>query len=88
VRLIHKAADTVRDYLHKILRMVWQDGESFDGKRPFGNSSWEYELYSPLVKHGAIKGTFDEEYGDLDDFDESEANKAIFDAIDFLFLKP
>jgi hypothetical protein len=34
---------TVRDYLFKILMMVWDEG--FDGKRPFGNSGWDHELY-------------------------------------------
>ena len=31
-------AKTIRGYLGKILEKVWAEGESFSGKRPFGNS--------------------------------------------------
>jgi hypothetical protein len=47
---------TVRDYLRILLETLWDKGESFGGKRPFGNSNWEYELYRPLVDAGYIKG--------------------------------
>ncbi len=43
-------AATVRDYLKALLRGVWNEGEGFNGKRPFGNSSWEYEVFSALAK--------------------------------------
>lgn len=52
---------TVREYLKKILLAVWDDGESFSGKRPFGNSGWEYDIYSALIKSGHIQGELDED---------------------------
>ncbi len=52
---------TVRDYLRLLLETVWEEKEGFSGKRPFGNSGWEYELYAPLIQCGAIQGTLDEE---------------------------
>jgi hypothetical protein len=48
-------AKTVRDYLQRLLRGVWIDGEGFDGKRPFGNSGWQQEIYETLIKAEFIK---------------------------------
>ncbi len=32
------------------------EGEGFSGKRPFGNSCWESDLYWPLAKADVIEG--------------------------------
>lgn len=53
---------TVREYLRMLLMAVWNEGEGFSGKRPFGNSGWENDIYAPLVKAGFIDGTLDQ-YG-------------------------
>lgn len=45
---------TVRQYLHMLMRELWDEQESFSGKRPFGNSDWEFDLYMPLAKAGYI----------------------------------
>lgn len=37
-------ADTVKEYLVELLSTLWNEGEGFSGKRPFGTSGWEYEL--------------------------------------------
>src|SRR6185503_13299798 len=50
---------SVREYLAALLLGVWKEGEGFDGKRPFGNSGWHYELCKPLVRAGFIKGKLD-----------------------------
>lgn len=52
---------TVRGYLRELLLTLWEEGEGFSGKRPFGNSGWEYELYAPLVKSGFVSGELDED---------------------------
>jgi hypothetical protein len=31
---------TIRDYLRILLETLWEEGEGFSGKRPFGNSGW------------------------------------------------
>lgn len=51
---------SVREYLCALLSLVWKEGEGFDGKRPFGNSGWHYEVYKPLIAAGFIKGKLDE----------------------------
>ena len=52
---------TIRDYLHLLLKTLWKEGESFSGKRPFGNSDWEDDLFKPLVVNGFVRGEVDEE---------------------------
>jgi hypothetical protein len=46
---------TVRGYLVELLARLWERGESFSGKHPFGNSGWEDELVAPLVASGAAR---------------------------------
>jgi hypothetical protein len=52
---------SVREYLRLLLMGVWDEGECFDGKRPFGYSDWESDIYDPLVKAGFMAGTIDRE---------------------------
>lgn len=76
-------ANTIREYLKALLIKLWEEGEGFSGKRPFGNSGWEYPLYTALVTKGAVKGSLDEE-GYLDTCDHKSANQLIFKAIEEL----
>lgn len=64
-------AATVRDYLKTLLAKLWEEEESFSGKRPLGNSGWQYDLYKPLVQAGLVAA--------VDDRDA--AHKMIADAI-------
>src|SRR5678815_5011153 len=79
-------AATIRDYLVKLLTAVWTEGECFSGKRPFGNSSWEYDLHEPLARAGYVTMTFDED-GYIDkyaDDQEKRGNALILSAIEAL----
>lgn len=82
VRFNSDAGDdlTVRDYLRTLLMTLWEEGEGFSGKRPFGNSSWEFDLYKPLIEGGFIPGTLDED-GYLKTFDEKFAYAYVCDLI-------
>jgi len=75
------SAETVKDYLIKLMLVLWEEGEGFSGKRPFGNSGWQYDLYTALAKAGIISADIDEEYGDVLDFDRELADKYIQAAI-------
>lgn len=77
---------TIGGYLQKLLASVWENGECFDGKRPFGNSGWEYELYQALAMAGKIKHTYDDIYDDYDNYDKGAANKLISEAIKSLLM--
>lgn len=78
---------TVGEYLAKLLAAVWEEGESFSGKRPFGNSDWEYEVYAALIKAGAIDGALDE-WGYITRVDERAAHKLVANTIRLAFVLP
>jgi hypothetical protein len=77
-------AKTVGQYLMLLLEGLWENGEAFSGKRPFGNSGWQYEIYEALVASGAVSGELDED-GLLDSVDNEEAHKVVLSAIKYLF---
>lgn len=66
-------AATVRDYLIKLLALVWAEDEGFDGKRPFGNSGWTYDLMEALMNAGIVAKD-----------DDDTAHQLIADAIQHL----
>lgn len=72
-------AETVGDYLKKLLLKLWSEREGFSGKRPFGNSGWHYELYIAIANAGLIDAEFED--GDLIDFDRKSADEIIEKAI-------
>lgn len=67
---------SLREYLCALLAKLWEEGESFSGKRPFGNSGWDYDVYTFLVKGGAVAGELDDD-GYIVDFDRTAANKLV-----------
>lgn len=77
---------TIREYLYSLLYELWKEGECFSGKRPFGNSGWEYDLYKPLVEAKLVKGKLDE-FGFIEEVDEKKANKIVFDLIRAMCLE-
>jgi hypothetical protein len=41
---------TVRGYLCQLLHDLWREEESFESKRPFGNSGWQSDLIDPIME--------------------------------------
>ncbi len=80
----HPDETTIGDYFRLLLTELWREGECFNGKRPFGNSGWEWDLYKPLVKAGVVKGALDEEgWPEVESRDD--ANKIVQSLIDACF---
>jgi len=73
----------IRDYFKALLSTLWREGEGFSGKRPFGNSGWEYDVYVALIKGGVIEGVLDED-GFVEECDTVTADQIIQDAISAL----
>lgn len=73
-------AATVREYLVALARGAWTEGEGFSGKRPFGSSSWRYEVYAALGDAGYIRYVRDED-GYCEDCDSELGNKLISSAL-------
>ena len=49
-------ATTVREYMRALLARLWERGEGFSGKRPFGNSDWELTVFREFVRADLIDG--------------------------------
>ena len=71
---------TLRQYLYDLMSTLWCEQDGFSGKRPFGNSGWDYEIYLPLVKAGLIKGRIDED-GYIAELDDVGANEFVLTQI-------
>lgn len=76
-------AESVGDYLVKLLTLLWSDREDFDAKRPFGYSSWDNVLYIALINAGYITGEINEsgELVHIDDSNDERGTKLIAQAI-------
>ena len=84
IKFTHEGKEiSIKGYLKLLLTKLWLDGEGFSGKRPFGNSCWEYDIYTPLVKSGVVEGNVDED-GFLEDFNQGQADKVVFELIESL----
>lgn len=77
-------AKTIGEYLEKLFLTLWEEKDGFSGKRPFGNSSWEYEIYAALIAAGCIDGEFDED-GYIDSVDYISADDIIRETISGVF---
>jgi hypothetical protein len=76
-------ASTVRGYLVALLATLWREQEGFSGKRPFGNSDWQYDIYVGMIKAGIVGGQIDED-GYVEQADVATADKLILAAIQSL----
>ncbi len=73
-------ASTVRGYLVALLGELWSVKEGFSGKRPFGNSDWQWDLYAALGRGGAVPIVFDDD-GYVEQVDTRECDRLIASAI-------
>jgi hypothetical protein len=76
-------AATIQDYLIALLARVWDQQEGFSGKRPFGNSGWDWDTYPPLIKAGLIDGKLSED-GYVEEADDNAGQRLIAEAIQAL----
>lgn len=73
-------AKTVREYLLRLLMTLIEEGESFSGKRPFGNSDWDWDLAAPLGIAGLIDCEIDDD-GEIMNIDTTGAMRKIAESI-------
>lgn len=52
---------TIGDFLTDLFVGLWDKGERFNSKRPFGTSGWKFEVYAALVSAGIVEGVLDED---------------------------
>ena len=77
---------TIRGYLKALLKTLWAEGEGFSGKRPFGNSGWEWDMLQPLAAGGLIKAKLDPDgyWIDMPDEERKKGEAIIAEAIERL----
>lgn len=73
-------AKTIGEYLVALAAAVWEENEGFSGKRPFGASGWECEIYLALIQAKAIPGSLDED-DYIDECDEQAADALVKKAL-------
>lgn len=71
---------TLRKYLRDLLWELWNTTADFSGKRPFGDSGWEFDIYTELVKAGFVEGDLVEGL-----IDTTAADRIVFAAIELIF---
>lgn len=74
---------TIREYLIQLAKTLWEEGDGFSGKRPFGNSGWQTDVMGALADGGFIEGTKDED-GYWENLDEEKGNQIILDCFERL----
>ena len=52
---------TLRSWLKMLLSELWDRRVGFDGKRPFGSSGWDTDLWAELIRRSIVEGELDEE---------------------------
>jgi len=67
---------SIRQFFYEVLNAFGVQRESFNSKRPFGNSEWDYDVVVCLAKHNLIKGKWDKE-GNLLNYSTKEYNKFV-----------
>jgi hypothetical protein len=80
---------TVKDYLARLLVRLWQYRESFDAKRPFGESDWYCSLIDALIDCGYIQEETEElaVFGTCRNYDGADTRNAIQDLILYAFYR-
>lgn len=73
-------APTVGVFLVSMLGQLWKERHLFDGKRPYGDSSWNLDVYASLGKAGLIECTFDED-GYIETVNDELADELVAEAI-------
>jgi len=76
-------AKTVREYLKALLAAVWEQGAQFNGKRPWGLSSWKAPIEEALIKARFVPGELDED-GYVAQVNDREVNSLVRSAIEAL----
>lgn len=72
---------TLRQWLIALLAALWEQGEGFSGKRPFGDSGWDWEPAPALIGAGLISGRVDD-HGYVAEVDMGELHRFVADVIE------
>jgi hypothetical protein len=71
---------TIRQFFYELIKQLWLEQDDFDGKRPFGNSSWDSDLIVCLIKNKLVTGKIDSD-GYIKSCDNKEIDKFVINNI-------
>lgn len=72
---------SIEEYLKLLLIKLLQETEGFNGKKPFGNSAWIYDLAYCLCTNGIIKSQEIEDEEGCYEFDYKEFENKIIEIV-------
>ena len=67
-----------RHYFTMLLRTLLEEGEGFSGKRPFGNSGWDWDMVCGVAQIGLTDAWYDREYNEWNIRDYEDATGKVF----------
>lgn len=76
---------SLREYFQELLIRIWDEGEDFRGKRPFGSSGWAWDLRRAVILAGAVPGVV--ENGTVVQLDDVDAADRIIRGLMFEMCK-
>lgn len=65
-----------KEYFHRLITELWLEQDKFSGKRPFGNSGWDFSIYVGLIRNGLFPGKLDED-GYVEEIDSDAAQEFV-----------
>jgi hypothetical protein len=65
---------SIKEYMKLLLTTLWKEEANFNGKRPFGNSSWKHDLLPALIHAKLVDGSLEED-GCVKRADEEKFNQ-------------
>lgn len=78
---------TLVDYLKSLLETLWEEGENFSGKRPFGNGGWQLHVCKAFVIAKLVDGEIDADDDYLVACDEKAGDALVLAVIRRLVIK-
>lgn len=77
---------TIGRFFIELICKVWNEQDCFSGKRPFGNSGWDYPILKAIVKAGFVDGATVDDEGDIigldgEYFDDAELSGDVTELI-------
>jgi squalene cyclase len=70
---------TIRTWFISAMQMLWRETESFNGKRPNGDSGWDFDLILAVAVH---RGLADTQEFEITKEQEQEIEKEIAQALE------
>jgi hypothetical protein len=69
--------EPLAEYLKLIMLALWEEGESFSGKRPLGDSGWQWDVAGALIREKIVPGKLDADGIGPEEFEWSDVDNVV-----------